>query len=119
MEPYVYSEYVTSPEHPTFGEASHSWLTGSGVWMYRDGIDYILGVRPTYEGLIVDPCIPSDWDGFRITRKFRGATYEIAVENPKHVQRGVASVKVDGEKIEGSLLPLFSSGVHKVRVRLG
>lgn len=119
MEPYVYSEYVTSPEHPTFGEASHSWLTGSGVWMYRDGIDYILGVRPTYEGLIVDPCIPHEWDGFKITRKFRGAVYEIEVRNPKHIEHGVASVKVDGRKIEGNILPLFTEGVHKVHVRLG
>lgn len=119
MEPYVYSEYVTSPDHPTFGEASHSWLTGSGVWMLRDGLDYILGVRPTYDGLIVDPCIPSEWDGFRVTRKFRGATYDIHVENPKHVSRGVFSIEVDGKPIEDRTLPVFTSGVHKVRCLMG
>lgn len=119
MEPYVYSEYVTSREHPTVGEASHSWLTGSGVWMYRDGIDYILGVRPTYEGLVVDPCIPAAWNGFKITRKFRGATYEVTVTNPDHVESGVESIKVDGKKIQGNVLPVFTQGVHTVQVRLG
>jgi cellobiose phosphorylase len=126
MEPYVYSEYVTSPDHPTFGEASHSWLTGSAVWFLRDGLDYILGVRPTYDGLIVDPCIPAEWDGFKITRKFRGATYEIEVLNPQHVQSGVASVYIGSDQSDmsdpsdrGIVLPIYESGVHKVRVIMG
>lgn len=110
MEPYVYAEYVTSDDHPTFGQASHSWLTGSGVWMFRDGLDYILGVRPTYEGLIIDPCIPDSWDGYKVSRRFRGATYEIEVKNPNHVQRGVTSLTVDGENVEGNVLPLIESG---------
>src|SRR5664280_1634101 len=93
MEPYVYSEYVTSDDHPTFGQASHSWLTGSGVWMFRDALDYILGVRPSYDGLIIDPCIPAAWDGFTVTRRFRGAIYEIQVRNPEHVQHGVARLE--------------------------
>lgn len=106
MEPYVYSEYVTSDDHPTFGQASHSWLTGSGVWMFRDGLDYILGVRPTYDGLMVDPCIPDAWDGFKVKRRFRGATYEIEVRNPRHVQHGVESLEIDGKPVEGNRLPL-------------
>jgi cellobiose phosphorylase len=110
MEPYVYSEYVTSPDHPTFGQASHSWLTGSGVWMFRDGIDWILGVRPTYDGLLIDPCIPSKWDGYKITRKYRGATYEIEVRNPEHVEHGVASIEVDGKTIDGNVLPVLAAG---------
>ena len=105
MEPYVYSEYVTSDEHPTFGQASHSWLTGSGVWMFRDGIDYILGVRPDYDGLIIDPCITDTWDGFKITRNFRGSVYEIEVKNPNHVQHGVKSLEVDGKIISGNIVP--------------
>jgi cellobiose phosphorylase len=110
MEPYVYSEYVTSDDHPTFGQASHSWLTGSGVWMFRDGLDWILGVRPTYDGLIIDPCIPDKWDGFRVVRRFRGATYEIEVKNPKHVQHGVERLEVDGRRIEGNKLPVAEAG---------
>jgi len=110
MEPYVYSEYVTSDDHPTFGQASHSWLTGSGVWMFRDGLDWILGVRPTYDGLIVDPCIPDEWDGFKVTRKFRGATYEIEVRNPNHVQHEVVSLEIDGRKVEGNKLPVVAVG---------
>jgi len=110
MDPYVYSEYVTSDDHPTFGQASHSWLTGSGVWMFRDGLDYILGVRPTYDGLIVDPCIPDTWDGYKVTRKFRGAIYEIEVKNPNHVQHGVAKIEIDGKPVEGAILPVVEEG---------
>jgi cellobiose phosphorylase len=110
MEPYVYSEYVTSDDHPTFGQASHSWLTGSGVWMFRDALDYILGVRPTYDGLIIDPCIPDTWGGFRVARKFRGATYRIEVKNPNHVQKGIISLEMDGKLMQGNLLPQADSG---------
>ncbi|MDO8586774.1 MAG: glycosyl transferase family 36 [Armatimonadota bacterium] len=110
MEPYVYSEYVTSPEHETFGQASHSWLTGSAVWMLRGGLDYILGARPTYDGLLIDPCVPPAWDGYRITRRFRGAMYEIEVRNPNHVQRGVRRLEVDGREIPGRVLPIAAVG---------
>lgn len=110
MEPYVYSEYVTSDDHPTFGQASHSWLTGSGVWMFRGGLDYILGVRPTYEGLIIDPCIPEDWESYKVVRRFRGATYEIEVRNPDHVQHGVARLEIDGRPVEGNVLPIVGRG---------
>jgi len=110
MEPYCYSEYVTSPDHPTFGQASHSWLTGSAAWMLRDGLDYILGIRPTYDGLLVDPCIPSSWPGFTATRKFRGAEYRIRVRNPKHINGGVKSLKVDGRRIESNRIPLAAPG---------
>lgn len=110
MEPYVYSEYVTSDDHPTFGQASHSWLTGSAVWMFRDALDYMLGVRPTYDGLVIDPCIPSHWEGFKVTRRFRGATYEIEVRNPDHVQRGVVKIQVDGNPVHGNVLPALERG---------
>ncbi|MCL5104589.1 MAG: glycosyl transferase family 36 [Armatimonadetes bacterium] len=110
MEPYVYAEYVTSDDHPTFGQASHSWLTGSGVWMFRDALDYILGVRPTYDGLMIDPCIPDSWDGFRLIRKFRGASYEIEVRNPNHVQKGVVRLEMDGNVIEDNVLPQVEAG---------
>ena len=80
MEPYVYAEYVTSTDHESFGESSHAWLTGTASWMFRDGIDYILGVRPEYGGLRIDPCIPKAWKKYKMTRRFRGAVYEIKVD---------------------------------------
>ena len=110
IEPYVYCEYVTSDDHPTFGQASHSWLTGSGVWMFRDGLDYILGIQPTYDGLMIQPCIPDKWDGYKVMRQFRGATYEIEVKNPNHVQYGVAKVTVDDKPINGNVLPVLAKG---------
>lgn len=78
--------------------------------MLRDGIDWILGIRPTYDGLLVDPCIPRKWNGYRIARRFRGATYEIEVRNPDNVQHGVAAVEMDGRKIDGTVLPLLQPG---------
>jgi len=84
------------------------------------GVEGILGVRPLYEGLLVDPCIPSHWDGFRMRRTFRGASYEIEVENPEHVSSGVVEVIVDGQKQEGNVVPSFGDGkTHTVKVKLG
>ncbi len=120
VEPYVYAEYVTSPDHPTFGQASHSWLTGTAVWMLRNGIDYILGAQPTYEGLKINPCIPSNWKKYKMTRRFRGDTYEITVKNPKGRCKGIESIRVDGKKIKGNILPLFGDKKnHKVNVTMG
>ena len=120
MEPYVYSEYVTSPDHPTFGQASHSWLTGSGVWMFRDGIDWILGIRPTYDGLLIDPCIPSAWAGFTASRRFRGKTLDIEVKNTNHVCQGVQAVTLNGKKLAGNLVPADKlTGWNRVVVELG
>lgn len=110
MEPYVYAEYVTSPDHPTFGQASHSWLTGTAAWMLRVGFDYILGVRPTYSGLLIDPCIPKHWKEYKVTRKFRGAIYEITVRNQNGVNTGVKEVTINGEPISSNLLPVYPSG---------
>ena len=78
--------------------------------MFRDGLDYILGIRPTYDGLMMDPCIPDKWDHYKVSRRFRGATYEIEVQNPGHVQHGVARIAVDGKDIDGNILPLAPKG---------
>ncbi len=80
---------------------------------------YILGIRASYNGLVVDPCIPSKWNGFDAVRKFRGATYEISVKNPKHVCKGVAKMVVDGQEVDSNVAPIFTKGVHKVEVTLG
>ena len=119
-EPYVYPQNILGDEHPLFGLARNSWLTGTASWTYQAGLKYILGIRPEYDGLRVDPCIPSIWKGFSVTRKFRGATYQIKISNPEGICKGVKSVMVDGEPFEGELLPVFEDGkVHEVDVVMG
>jgi len=120
VEPYVYCQNILSDEHPQFGLARNSWLTGTASWAYQAGTQYILGLRPTYAGLEIDPCIPTDWDGFRVHRVFQGATYEIGVQNPGHVSKGVANVTVDGPPITWNIVPIFEDGgTHTVKVILG
>ncbi|NUP89605.1 MAG: glycosyl transferase family 36 [Candidatus Sumerlaeia bacterium] len=119
VEPYVQAEYVTSPDHPTFGQASHSWLTGSAVWLLRDAIDWICGVRPAFGGLLVDPCVPPSWERWTVTRRFRGAVYEIAISNPRGLSRGQVRLTLDGAPVEGNLLPpRETGGVHRVEAVL-
>jgi len=119
VEPYVYTEFCFGPESPHFGQGSYSWMTGSAAWFFRACTDYILGVRPTLDGLLIDPCIPSSWEEFSIKRIFRGATYQINVSNKSRVSKGVKQIKVDGKKIKGQVLPVFKSGEHKVEVEMG
>lgn len=119
-EPYVYSQMIAGKDAQRMGEAKNSWLTGTAAWNFVAISQAILGVKPDYDGLIVDPCIPSDWKEYKVTRVFRGATYVISIKNPSGVQKGVASVTVDGAIIEGNLLPVFESGTtHEVEVVLG
>jgi len=119
-EPYVYAQNILGDEHPQFGLARNSWLTGTASWAYQAATQYILGIRPAFEGLIIDPCIPCAWDGFQVRREFRGAVYHIVVENPDHICKGVKSVQVDGQAIEGNVVPVFADGkTHQVRVVMG
>ena len=119
-EPYVYSQMVAGKDAPTFGEAKNSWLTGTAAWTFFNVSQYILGIQPTLDGLKVDPCIPHTLGGFTVTRRYRGATYHIAVDNTAAVQYGVKSVAVDGKPVEGSLLPLAPEGaVVEVQVTMG
>ena len=119
-EPYVYSQMVAGKDAPTFGEAKNSWLTGTAAWTFFNVSQYILGIQPTLDGLKVDPCIPHTLSGFTVTRRYRGVTYHIAVDNTAAVQYGVKSVAVDGKPIEGSLLPLAPEGaVVEVQVTMG
>jgi cellobiose phosphorylase len=116
-EPYVYPGNILGDEHPQFGLARNSWLTGTASWAYQAATQYILGVRPAYDGLLIDPCFPREWDGFKVTREFRNAVYEIEVKNPNHVCKGVKSVEVDGSEIEGATLLVLEDGrAHKVEV---
>lgn len=119
-EPYVYAQMVAGKDSFKPGEAKNSWLTGTASWNFYAISQYILGIQPDYDGLKVDPCIPAKWDGFEITRKFRGATYLIKVKNPNHVNKGVVKVTIDGNIQQSNVLPLFADGTtHSVVVELG
>jgi N,N'-diacetylchitobiose phosphorylase len=102
-EPYSYVQFVMGKDHTAFGRGRHPWLTGTGGWAYFAATHWMLGIRPGYEGLDIDPCIPSSWPGFKVTRVWRGATYEIAVENPGHVEKGVRSISLNGKPIRGTV----------------
>ncbi|HEX7027597.1 MAG TPA: glycosyl transferase [Gammaproteobacteria bacterium] len=119
-EPYVYSQMIAGKDAYKPGEAKNSWLTGTAAWNYYAITQYILGIRPDYDALIVDPCIPSQWDGFRISRMFRDVTYHIEILNPDHVSKGVKSITLDGGTISGNRLPILDAGSeHKVQVVMG
>lgn len=120
MEPYVYSQMIAGKDAVRHGEAKNSWLTGTAAWNYIAITQSILGIKPDYEGLLVDPCIPQTWKGYTISREFRGSTYIIEVQNPHGVSSGVQTVLVDGEPLEGQILPVFGDGgIHHVTVTLG
>jgi len=118
-EPYVYPGNILGDEHPQFGLARNSWLTGTASWTYQAATQYILGVRPTYEGLLIDPCIPAAWDGFEVTREFRNAVYEIEIRNPHHASKGVRLATLDGDDLEGNIVPALGDGkLHRVEVTM-
>lgn len=113
-EPYVYAQMIAGRDAPTHGEAKNSWLTGTAAWNYVAITQWILGIRPTLQGLRIAPVIPADWPGFRATRVFRGVTYHI------HVQRSGAGnavlLVVDGQAVEGNIVPLPPEGTARVTV---
>jgi cellobiose phosphorylase len=120
MEPYVYAQMVAGKDAPRHGEAKNSWLTGTAAWTFVSISQYILGVRPVYDGLLIDPCIPSNMKGFTVTRHFRGADYHITVDNSAGVEKGVKSITIDGAPLEGTVIPAYGdSKIHKVNVVLG
>jgi cellobiose phosphorylase len=109
-EPYCYPQNILGDEHPQFGLARNSWLSGTSSWTYQTATQAILGIQPTHQGLKIDPCIPQDWDGFQVTRQFRGATYHITVKNPDHASKGVAKIEINGEPAQGNTVPVFPEG---------
>jgi cellobiose phosphorylase len=119
-EPYVQAQTTYSTYSPRAGNTRTAWLTGAAAWSYYSATQYILGIRPEADGLRLGPCIPSAWDGFSATRQFRGQTLRITVHNPEHVCKGVIKMTVDGNPIEGNLIPLDLNGdEHRVEVWLG
>jgi len=120
-EPYAMAEYLVGPEHPyLYGEGAFTWVTGSAGWSFMAITEWLLGARHDFEGLRIDPCVPSHWRRFSVRRPFRGAIYEIEVRNPSGVQKGIKELYVDGKRIEGSLIKPQNDGkIHRVRVVMG
>lgn len=119
-EPYVYSQMIAGRDAAFFGEAKNSWLTGTAAWTFVNISQHILGLLPTHEGLSVDPCIPHDFGDFELTRKFREGTYHIQVRNPKQVEKGVVSLRVDGQEFAGNVIPYVrGKKEYQVEVTLG
>lgn len=120
-EPYAYVQFLYGRDHEWFGKAQNPWLTGTAGWMYTAATKYILGIRTSFDGLVVDPSIPKDWDGFEVRREWRGAVYNIEVKNPSHVSKGVVSVTVDGVEVDAAApIPVQAEGADvAVVVTLG
>ncbi len=119
-EPYVTPGNIDGPLSEFYGRGGWTWYTGSAQWLHRVATHWILGIRPQEDGLLVDPSIPDHWDGFKVTRRFRGAVYQIEVNNPDRVNSGVRSVRIDGQPYEGSLLPVFADNqTHHVQIVMG
>ena len=119
-EPYVYSQMIAGKDAPGFGEGKNSWLTGTAAWTFLSISQAILGIKPTLDGLQIDPCIPASVKRFTVSRRYRDAVYEICVENPDSVQKGVCELYLNGEKLEGNLLPVLPAGyTAQVRAVMG
>ena len=110
IEPYVYCQMVAGKDAAKPGEGKNSWLTGTAAWNWYAITQFILGIKPVYDGIVVDPCISSDMKGYTVTRRFRGATYFIEVRNPDGRQKGIRSLEVDGRPVDGNLVPILPEG---------
>ena len=119
VEPYVLAADVsTHPMH--MGRGGWTWYTGSAAWMYRLGLESIVGLRRHGRCFRVSPCVPASWEKFRVRWKHGATTYDVAVENPERRNRGVALVELDGARVDTSSIPLVDDGaVHRVRVLMG
>lgn len=107
-EPYSYCQFVAGKDHTAFGRAHHPFMTGSSGWAYYAATQYLLGVRPDFDHLVIDPCIPADWKEFRVVRRWRGVEYRIHVTNPNGVEKGVASITMNGKQVDS--LPVMEPG---------
>ncbi|MFZ1040271.1 MAG: hypothetical protein WCA79_16865 [Anaerolineales bacterium] len=120
VEPYVYAQNILGDEHPQFGLGRNSWLSGTASWCYQAGTQWILGIRPEYNGLRVDPCIPSGWNGFQAVRRFRGKKIRITVYNEQRICKGVVRMRIAGREIQGNVVPFELLGdEQQVEVWLG
>jgi cellobiose phosphorylase len=119
-EPYVYSQMIAGKDAFKPGEAKNSWLTGTAAWNYYAITQHILGIRPDYDGLIIDPCIPASWKTLRISRRFRGKLFNITINNPNGVEKGIASITLNGKQLDTSRIPVeLAKNVNEVIVTMG
>jgi len=118
-EPYSYCQFIMGKDHTAHGRARHPWLTGSGGWAYTAATQWMLGVRLSFEGLVLDPCIPAEWKEFEVSRQWRGARYSISVKNPSGVQKGVKSVTLNGNPVSGAIPPQPAGSTNDVVVVMG
>lgn len=118
-EPYSYCQFIMGTDHTAHGRARHPWLTGTAGWAYFASTHYILGIRPGYDSLTLDPCIPSDWKGFEVSRIWRGAVYNIIVKNPKGVQKGIRSVTLNGQTVTGPIASQQPGTVNEIIAIIG
>jgi len=119
-EPYVYSQMVAGKDAVNHGEAKNSWLTGTAAWNYVAITQWILGIRAEFNGLRIDPCIPVEWDGFEVTKKYMGDTYHIKVKNPEHVSRGIKEITLNGTPLNANLIePTGDGEEHYIEVIMG
>ncbi len=117
VEPYVYSQMVAGKDAAKPGEGKNSWLTGTAAWNWYAITQFILGIKPTFDGIEIDPCIPSTMKEYSVKRILRGAEFDIHVSNPDGAQKGVKSITVDGKEIQGNIIR-FTTGKHKVEVKM-
>ena len=119
VEPYVMAADVYTVE-PHVGRGGWAWYTGSSAWMYRVAVEWILGLKLRGDRIFIDPCIPSDWEGFDMIYRYKNSTYEINVENPERINQGVKEVWLDDQKIDDkSILLIDQENKHKIKVILG
>ncbi len=116
VEPYVYPQMIAGRDSATPGEAKNTWLTGTAAWSFVAISQWILGIRPEHAGLRIDPCVPAAWGGFTATRRFRGATYRIAVRKQPGTSGRVARLRVDGRPVDGNLAPLPAAPATEIVV---
>ncbi|WP_058120062.1 GH36-type glycosyl hydrolase domain-containing protein [Photobacterium kishitanii] len=118
-EPYSYVQFIMGRDHQDHGRANHPWLTGTSGWAYFAVTNFILGVQTGFDGLTINPCIPTEWPGFEVTREWRGATYNINVTNPDHVSKGIKSIMLNGQPVDGAIAPQAEGSVNTVTVVMG
>ena len=114
-EPYVLPGNVDGPDSPLHGRAGWTWYTGSAQWLHRVVCEWVIGVRPEWDGMRFDPCLPPSWETARMTRPWRGATLDVTVVRDETLAPGAVRVEVDGRPLEGSLLPPLPAGTSENR----